>query len=308
VCSAVRHGGQTSVGVGARASGGMYESLTRLSSADRGGIETRASRKLHGRGILQPILCGLHRLIGMVDGASARKLLRQEGEQEHPEPARPPLARVRRCRRRFLDFFPRGFADPDYVESERSYKWDTHLRWMEVLDSAEFRRLVRNHEFAEVASRAIRVEQSSTYSMLFSFEKMALRDAVKTREGAQLFADGLDYFLHGRGLLENRFEAWVKVVDSLPRKQTRVLTWPVVTVFGFIAQPDTHFFFKPKVTRKAAADYGFDLPYSSRPSWETYASLLELAKILRRDLKDLKPRDMIDIQSFLWVVGSEEYD
>jgi hypothetical protein len=26
-----------------------------------------------------------------------------------------------------------------------------------------------------------------------------------------------------------------------------------------------------------------------------------------RDLGDLKPRDMIDIQSFLWVLGSEEY-
>jgi hypothetical protein len=253
-------------------------------------------------------LSGLRRLTGMTDGASARKLTRHEAAPEPAERSRPSLAKVRRCRRRFLDFFPRGFSDPDYVDSERSYKWDTHLRWMEVLDPAEFRRLVRNHEFAEVASRAIRVEQSSTYSMLFSFEKMALRDAVKTREGAQLFADGLYYFLHGRGLLENRFEAWVNVVDSLPRKQTRVLTWPVVTVFGFLAQPQTHFFFKPKVTRKAAADYGYDLPYSSRPSWETYASLLELTKILRSDLRDLRPRDMIDFQSFLWVVGSEEYD
>jgi hypothetical protein len=33
------------------------------------------------------------------------------------------------------------------------------------------------------------------------------------------------------------------------------------TVFGFIAQPDTHFFVKPTVTRKAAAAYGFDFDY-----------------------------------------------
>ena len=25
------------------------------------------------------------------------------------------------------------------------------------------------------------------------------------------------------------------------------------------------------------------------------------------DLRDLRPRDMIDIQSFIWVQGSEEY-
>jgi len=28
---------------------------------------------------------------------------------------------------------------------------------------------------------------------------------------------------------------------------------------------------------------------------------------VRRDLKDLRPRDMIDLQSFLWVQGSDEY-
>jgi hypothetical protein len=28
---------------------------------------------------------------------------------------------------------------------------------------------------------------------------------------------------------------------------------------------------------------------------------------VRRDLRDLRPRDMIDIQSFMWVQGSDEY-
>jgi len=28
---------------------------------------------------------------------------------------------------------------------------------------------------------------------------------------------------------------------------------------------------------------------------------------VRRDLRDLKPREMIDMQSFLWVQGSDEY-
>ena len=44
------------------------------------------------------------------------------------------------------------------------------------------------------------------------------------------------------------------------------------------------------------------------PNWLTYSSLLELARILTTDLRDLKPRDMIDIQSFIWVQGSDEYE
>ena len=159
---------------------------------------------------------------------------------------------------------------------------------------------------AEIAARAVRIE--SRTNLLFSFEKMALRDAVRTPEGARTFAAGLYDFLHGAGSVERRFGRWCDAVAALPRKQTRVLTWPVVTVFGFIAQPDTHIFLKPNVTRAAAREYGFDFHYESRPSWPPYASLLDFAATVRRDLRDLRPRDLIDIQSFLWVQGSDEYE
>ena len=96
-------------------------------------------------------------------------------------------------------------------------------------------------------------------------------------------------------------------MSSLPRQQTRVLTWPIVTVFGFIARPDQHIFVKPNVTRVAATQYGFALHYRARPDWSIYREILDLAGDVRRDLRDLAPRDMIDIQSFLWVQGSDEY-
>src|SRR5204863_9631733 len=138
-------------------------------------------------------------------------------------------------RRQFLRCFPCGFRHETYLAWERSYKWDTYERWQEPLGRGEFRRLLRAREFSEIAARAVRVEQRSRHSMIFSFEKMALRDAVKSAEGAGAFATGLYEFLHGRGSDEARFIAWRDIVAALPRKQTRVLTWPLVTVFGFIA-------------------------------------------------------------------------
>ncbi|HZB47417.1 MAG TPA: hypothetical protein VE360_19300 [Pyrinomonadaceae bacterium] len=217
-------------------------------------------------------------------------------------------AGAERCRRKFLRFFPGGFRDGKYVDWERGYKWETHERWEAVLNRTEYRRLLRAGEFAEVAARAVRVEQRSRHSMLFSFEKMALRDAVKTEEGARIFAEGLYDFLHGAGGAENKFRRWCEAIESLPRRQTRVLTWPLVTVFGFIAQPGAHVFLKPNVTRAAAREYEFDFRYRSRPSWDTYASLLGFAEAVRRDQRDLGPRDMIDVQSFIWVQGSDEYE
>jgi hypothetical protein len=211
-----------------------------------------------------------------------------------------------RCRRKFLRFFPKGFHDPKYVDWERGYKWEAHEKWIVSLDKPGFQKLLRAGDYSEIARTAVAIE--SRTNLLFSFEKMALRDAVKSARGAQLFAQALFDFLHGSGGDERRFEAWRDAVAELPRKQTRVLTWPLLTVFGFIAQPERHMFLKPNVTRIAAKEYGFEFDYVSRPNWNTYASLLDFAGQVRRDNRDLRPRDMIDLQSFIWVQGSDEYE
>jgi len=210
-----------------------------------------------------------------------------------------------RCRRKFLRFFPLGFRDETYIDWERDYKWLAHERWLEHLDRDAFRASLAREAFAEIAQRAVSIE--SRTNLLFSFEKMALRDAVKSPDGARAFATGLYEFLHGGGNEQTRFEEWCETVARLPRRQTRVLTWPLLTVWGFIAQPKTHIFLKPNVTRLAAKKYDYDFVYGSRPNWDTYTSLRDFAERVRRDTRDLSPRDMIDLQSFIWVQGSDEY-
>jgi len=175
-----------------------------------------------------------------------------------------------------------------------------------MLAPSAYRALLADGAFEEIAGTAVRIE--SRTNLLFSFEKMALRDAIRTKAGARVFAEGLYDFLWGRGGDETRFDRWCDAVASLPRRQTRVLTWPLVTVFGFIARPDTHIFLKPNVTRIAAEAYGVDFQYRSKPNWETYQSLIDFANTVRRDTRDLRPKDMIDLQGFIWVQGSDEYD
>lgn len=211
-----------------------------------------------------------------------------------------------RSRKKFELFYPDGFEDETYLVAERSYKERSHLEWAAQLGPTDFRKLLARGEFRQIADIAVRVE--SRTNLLFSFEKMALRDAVKTPADAKTFAEGLYEFLHGRASEEHRFEQWCETVASLPRRRTRVLTWPVVTVFGSIAHPDRHVFLKPNVTRVAAREYGFVFDYESRPNWKTYVSLLDFASRVIRDQRDLGPRDMIDAQSFIWVQGSDEYD
>ena len=213
---------------------------------------------------------------------------------------------ARRCRRRFLRFFPDGFLDETYLEWERDYKWEAHERWCADLRRSAFQSLLDAGEFERIARLAVSIEART--NLLFSFEKMALRDAVRSREGARAFAEGLWEFLYGSATDQARFETWCEVIGSLPRRQTRVLTWPTATIWGFIARPDTHIFLKPMVTRRAAAEYGFEFHYQSAPNWSTYVSVLEFAEQVREDQRDLGPRDLIDLQSFIWVQGSDEYE
>jgi hypothetical protein len=165
--------------------------------------------------------------------------------------------------------------------------------------------MLKSGRYLEVGQIAARIESKT--NLLFSFEKMAFRDAVKQESGANIFAEGLYELLYGRGNEAAKFENWCDAVAKLPRAQTRVLTHPVVTVFPFIAAPDRHIFLKPTVTKRAADAYGYEFNYNSRPSWEVYSSLLVFAKKIKRDLATMKPRDLIDIQSFIWVLGSDEY-
>jgi hypothetical protein len=239
-----------------------------------------------------------------VDRQTSTRRSRRDGRSVHTTQghvSQPAL----KCRRKFLRYYPKGFVDADYLDLERDYKWMAHERWSSQLGKDEFERLLQARKFGEVAARAVAIEART--NLLFSFEKMALRDAVKVPAGAKSFAEGLFEFLHSDAILEHRFTNWRDIVAGLPRRQTRVLTWPVVTVFGFIAQPRTHFFLKPMVTRRAAERYGYDLDYTSKPQWDTYAGILKFARRARDDLRDLHPRDMIDLQSFLWVLGSDEY-
>lgn len=214
-------------------------------------------------------------------------------------------AKRKRCIKKFLYYFPGGYEGKKYIAWEREYKWNAHLAWKENLNKKEFQRLLDEQQYEEIARRAVWLE--SRTNLLFSFEKMAIRDAVKMGNGAELFSKGLFDYVYGSKKIEKRFDAFTETLRQLPRKQTRVLTWPLQTVFGFIANPTEHIFLKPMVTKRAAEKYGFDFRYKSQPNWETYNSLLDFAKLVEADTKALKPKDMIDLQSFIWVMGSDEY-
>src|SRR5687768_675248 len=93
-----------------------------------------------------------------------------------------------RSREKFLRIFPGGFSDSMYLDWERDSKAHAHGRWAELLERDHFRAMLEVGEHAEIARRAVAIE--SRTNLLFSFEKMALREAVREVVGARAFAQG----------------------------------------------------------------------------------------------------------------------
>jgi hypothetical protein len=236
----------------------------------------------------------------------ATHVLRERDEAVRPRRIGPagPTAAAMRCRRKFLRHFKQGYRDPLYLAWEREYKVNAARRFRELLGPGELRRLVRSGNHGEVARRALRIEGRT--NLLFSFEKMALRDALRRSAGARVFAKALLELVEADVEVQ-AFARWCKALRKLANDEPRVATWPVTTVFGFLARPEVHVFLKPRVTQRAAALYDFPFDYAPRPNFGTYESLLDFAKRVRTDTRDLHPRDMIDAQSFIWVMGSDEY-
>ena len=217
-------------------------------------------------------------------------------------------AGLRAAKRRFKEIFPGGFRDATYLEWERDYKWEAHKEWQRVLPRSEWQRLLAEGAHAEVARRIASFYARSHLNMLALYEWMALREALTDRAGGALLATGLYELIHGDGDFGARLEAFTALLDRVPQRQTRLAKWPVVTLFPFVALPKRHLILKPRLIKRAAASLAFDLGYQSRPNARTYAALMELVDWLERELASWKPRDLIDIQGFLWVTSSEEYE
>lgn len=193
----------------------------------------------------------------------------------------------------FLKEFPDGFYGTKFHQDERDYKVDAHKLMASNLDEKSFTSMLVSNEHSEICKRALQVVHKT--NLIFPNEMMSLRDGLNTDAGKKLFSESLYSLLYGRGELEHRFENFSDCLLEM-----NAAKWTVLTYFLFMAFPESYMFLKPTVTQEAAEVCGFELNYRSELNWLTYAKLMEFSQYLFNALAELKPRDMIDIQSFIW--------
>jgi hypothetical protein len=202
-------------------------------------------------------------------------------------------------KRAFLHLFPAGFADPDYLSQERDYKLAAHLKFQELLGLDHARTLLVQREFRLLAVKGLSV--LSAVNMLSPFESAAFHDAMQDDNAVETLFTSLLNLLDVDPLSERTFTVYANAVCRLPAERGKVATWPVATIFPYLANPNKFMFLKPLVTKAAAETLGFDLKYDATPNWTTYEALLRMGTVYLGLLEPLGARDFVDVQSFIYV-------
>lgn len=204
----------------------------------------------------------------------------------------------------FLQRLPLAFSDPIYLRSERDFKMHARGAFLERLGPERLRARIQEEAWDKLTADAIAVVRSSG-NLLSRFEIMAFTGGLDTADPSQsapLFASLLQ-LIEEHEPSESVFTAWADAVEALPTTgQKKTDSWPIVSLFAFNARPDVHAFVKPKFTKATAKRYGVDLAYESHPNWRTYSLWLRMVRTILEDLRPHGARDLIDAQSFLWIL------
>jgi hypothetical protein len=192
----------------------------------------------------------------------------------------------------FLRQFPGGFEDTRYVKFERAYKVAASDLLKKTLSSEELNRLLSAGDHAEVCRRSLAV--ISRTNLVSPGEKRDLFDGL-TGERCALFSRAIADLLYGSTGTQDRFERFSKMLEHIGAPK-----WTIATYFRFLAEPETEMFLKPEATKAAAEACGLELNYRPDLNWRTYESLLAVSAFLKEAIADLQPRDLIDVQGFIW--------
>ena len=200
------------------------------------------------------------------------------------------------ARARFLRFFPNGFRSDGYLSTERDYKVAARRK---LDENASLNDALSGHGFGEAVLSVFHAT-----NMLSPFEKTRIAELLRGRN-ADAFVQAAARFAH------DGTEPALRELRSVLEPHD-CAKWTVATYLPFLWRPEVHMFLKPEATKDFAVRVGHPLSfvYRAQLDLDVYVSLLDLAEQTANRLSDLEPRDHIDIQSFIWVVGdySEELE
>ena len=192
----------------------------------------------------------------------------------------------------FQERYPDGFYGDAQAESERNYKVAACEKFAELLNKSEFGRLLQDHDFEELVSRVALLVNATNF-IQGSFEKPKLLDAIRANK--EEYLKSLYDCLWGEGEFGPRLQSFLETMEDL-----KLNKWTYVSYFLFLSDSSRMMFVKPEMLKRSLEITKYPLYYDSKPSVDLYEEILKFSAWLKSNIAILKPRDMIDVHSFMW--------
>ena len=203
---------------------------------------------------------------------------------------------------RLLEKFPGGLRGPRMMTQERNYKDRLSKLSVQLLNKSELTELLQSGKYGEIVERAGQIIKHQDNNFPAKFEKMSLRDGLKSLVDHQPFAQAFCEWVLPPIAQQIAFDAFVRQLDAVGCAK-----WPVLTSYRFLLHPNLDVMIKPENLQKAAILCGFEINYKAVPNWLTYASVQDFYGYIKQKIADLEPQDMIDVQNFIWCIDPAQY-
>jgi hypothetical protein len=119
----------------------------------------------------------------------------------------------------------------------------------------------------------------------------------------------LQHLLHGDGEYGRRLEQFAGAINLKDKTgKGRRVTWPLATLFGALYWPEQHTCVKPTYFAAQATTLGLRVEASQPVTASGYRQFFEVAKETQQRLiaAGHRPRDLVDVYSFIWRTHAEK--
>jgi len=194
----------------------------------------------------------------------------------------------------------KGFSDQRYVDMEIEYKKKISEDTKKLLSKSTLKKLIEDKRFDDFIGLVDKAGKHKDNNLLFRGVPrqgdlgILYQEKLNKKEFSKHFFD----LLYGSDSLENRFNNYLEFVtkSNLPNK------WTFATYFLFILFPETEIFIKPRAIKWFKKFMGDKTLFSSKPNWESYHDIKELATQLMRKMSFYGAKEILHIQSLIWTL------
>ena len=154
--------------------------------------------------------------------------------------------------------------------------------------------------YADVVQLAYQLVKCSDNNLPATFEKMAFANAVKDHSRPKAFAEAFCAWVLPEQPSQEAFDAFAQELDHMGCAK-----WPLLTAYRFLLHPEVDVLIKPTNLANAAEVARFEINYRPELNWLTYSTVTEFYGYVKQQIADLQPRDIIDVQNFIWCIDPE---